>query len=185
MSPLALADLNLNGHATTNGTTHSNGATHANGASTTTYTKAAAPAAAPTHATTSPSAFSFSTRAIHIGSEPSLSASSAVVPSLDLSTTYAQSRVGEHKGFEYSRSANPTRLALERVLASLEGGADKLLEENLLKEGKSLEAWEAGPAALAFSSGSAATATVVSGLTGQGGHIVSVGDVYGGTSRCE
>ncbi|KAI5476266.1 cystathionine gamma-lyase [Pseudohyphozyma bogoriensis] len=124
----------------------------------------------------------FATRALHVGSEPELSASSAVIPAIELSTTYSQSRAGvPHKGFEYTRSANPTRLALERVLASLEG-ADVLLDENLRRDGK-LDDWEFGPAALAFSSGSAATATVVSGLAGNGGHVVSVGDVYGGTSR--
>lgn len=128
-----------------------------------------------------PSSFAFSTRALHIGSEHHLSASSAVIPSIDLSTTYAQSSVGTHRGFEYTRSANPTRLALERLLASLEG-ADILLDAELEAKGK-LESWEGGPAALAFSSGSAATATIVSGLAGQGGHVVSVGDVYGGTSR--
>lgn len=114
----------------------------------------------------------FSTRALHVGSEPSLSASSAVVPELSLSTTYQQSSVGVHRGYEYTRSSNPTRLALERQLATLEGNADRLLEENLAAEGLS-EGWEAGPAALAFASGSAATATVVSGLAGRGGHIVS------------
>lgn len=57
-----------------------------------------------------------------------------------------------------------------------------LLEDELRKEGR-VESWDGGPAALAFSSGSAATATVVGGLVGQGGHILSVADVYGGTSR--
>lgn len=121
---------------------------------------------------TSIDSLAFSTRALHIGSEPSLSASSGVVPALDLSTTYQQSSVGQHRGFEYTRSSNPVRLALERQLASLEGNADALLEDNLAAEGLS-EGWEAGPAALAFASGSAATATVVSGLAGRGGHIVS------------
>ncbi|ORY88248.1 pyridoxal phosphate-dependent transferase [Leucosporidium creatinivorum] len=125
---------------------------------------------------------SFSTRALHIGSEPSLSASNGVVPELSLSTTYQQSKVGQHRGYEYSRSDNPTRRALERQLASLEGNADRLLEENLVAEGLN-EGWEAGSAAVAFASGSAATATVISGLASRGGHIVSVGDVYGGTSR--
>ena len=69
------------------------------------------------------------------------------------------------------QSSNPTRLALERVLASLEG-ADEKLAENLASAGLT-EGWEGGPAALAFASGSAATATVVSGLAGRGGHIVS------------
>lgn len=101
----------------------------------------------------------FSTRALHVGSEHTLSSVSAVIPSINLSTTYAQSHVGVHKGFEYTRSANPTRLALERVLASLEK-ADTALLDSLRAEGIAEEVWEGGPAALAFSSGSAATATV-------------------------
>ncbi|GAA6016731.1 hypothetical protein JCM10207_000162 [Rhodosporidiobolus poonsookiae] len=124
----------------------------------------------------------FATRAIHVGSEPALSSSGGVATPLDLSTTYQQTRVGQHKGFEYTRSANPTRLALERALASLEG-ADGLLSQKLRDEGTSEEQWEDGPAAVAFASGSAATATVIQELAGNGGHIVSVGDVYGGTSR--
>lgn len=125
----------------------------------------------------------FATRALHVGSEPELSASSAVIPSIDLSTTYAQYPLGTHKGFEYTRSANPTRLALERCLASLEQ-SDVLLSSALLAQGiDEKKEWEGGPSAVAFSSGSAATATVVSGLAGQGGHMVCVGDVYGGTSR--
>ncbi|SCZ96885.1 BZ3500_MvSof-1268-A1-R1_Chr4-1g06818 [Microbotryum saponariae] len=127
---------------------------------------------------------SFETRAIHIGSEPYLSSSAGVVPSLDLSTTYAQSAAGQpSKGFEYSRSSNPTRLALERLVASLEGKADIALEKNLRAQGIESKSFGGGPAAVAFASGSAATATVVSGLAGQAGHVVSVGDVYGGTSR--
>ncbi|BGP43079.1 cystathionine gamma-lyase cys3 [Rhodotorula kratochvilovae] len=126
---------------------------------------------------------SFATRAIHVGSEPELSASSGVSTPLDLSTTYRQSRVGEHKGFEYSRSANPTRLAYERLLASLEG-ADVLLADALRASGTAdPSTFEAGPAGVAFASGSAATATAIQALAGAGGHIVSVGDVYGGTSR--
>lgn len=79
-------------------------------------------------------------------------------------------------------------MALERALAGLEGG-DVLLRDALISEGYSLDGeeggkvWEGGPAAVAVSSGSAATATVVSGLVGVNGHIVCVGDVYGGTSR--
>lgn len=83
------------------------------------------------------------------------------------------------QGYEYSRSDNPTRAALERLVASLEG-ADWRLEQALASRS---EPWTAGAAAIAVASGSAATATVVSGLAGQGGEIVSVGDVYGGTSR--
>ncbi|GAA5943307.1 hypothetical protein JCM3775_002612 [Rhodotorula graminis] len=128
-------------------------------------------------------AHAFATRAIHVGSEPELSISGGVSTPLDLSTTYRQTRVGEHKGFEYSRSANPTRLAYERLIASLEG-ADVLLAAALREQGVTDPAkFEAGPGGLAFASGSAATATAIQALAGQGGHIVSVGDVYGGTSR--
>ena len=130
---------------------------------------------------TSAPRYALATRAIHVGSEPSLSASSSVIPDLSLSTTYEQSSIGIHNGFEYSRSSNPNRLALERLLASLEG-ADALLEKRLREEGR-FDGWQGGPASLSFSSGSAATATVVSGLAGIGGHVVSVSDVYGGTSR--
>ncbi|PPQ99933.1 hypothetical protein CVT24_009568 [Panaeolus cyanescens] len=107
----------------------------------------------------------FGTRAIHVGSDPS-EETGAVIPSISLSTTYKQSAIGVHKaskpiGFEYSRSGNPNRNALEAQLASLEaGGAD----------------------AIAFASGSATTATVLQSL-GPGAHIVSVNDVYGGTFR--
>lgn len=121
----------------------------------------------------------FSTKAIHVGSEPEHSASNGVSPAIDLSTTYSQGTIGATK-FEYSRSSNPTRLALERQLAALEG-ADVLLRRNLANEGLGED--DSTPAALALSSGSTATATVVQSLAGNGGHIVSVGDVYGGTSR--
>jgi len=102
----------------------------------------------------------FGTRAIHVGSEPSAE-TGAVIPSISLSTTYKQDGVGKHKGFEYSRSGNPNRNALEATLASLESG---------------------GAYALAFSSGSSTTATVLQSL-GPDAHIVSVNDVYGGTFR--
>ncbi|TFK47615.1 hypothetical protein OE88DRAFT_1686028 [Heliocybe sulcata] len=102
----------------------------------------------------------FGTRAVHIGSDPD-SATGAVIPSISLSTTYKQDGVGKHKGYEYSRSGNPNRNAFEETLASLESG---------------------GSFALAFSSGSATTATVLQSL-GPNAHIISVNDVYGGTFR--
>ncbi|KIY43495.1 hypothetical protein FISHEDRAFT_62576 [Fistulina hepatica ATCC 64428] len=101
----------------------------------------------------------FGTRAIHVGSQPS-EETGAVIPAISLSTTYEQKGIGNHKGFEYSRSANPNRDALESMLASLESGAQ----------------------GIAFSSGSATTATVLQSL-GPNAHIISVNDVYGGTSR--
>ncbi|KAJ7903458.1 Cys/Met metabolism PLP-dependent enzyme-domain-containing protein [Mycena olivaceomarginata] len=102
----------------------------------------------------------FATRAIHVGSEPSAE-TNAVIPPINLSTTFKQNGVGNHKGFEYTRSQNPSRAALEAMLASIEtGGAD----------------------ALAFASGSAATATVIQSL-GSDAHIIAVNDVYGGTWR--
>ncbi|KAI0077593.1 hypothetical protein K474DRAFT_1661520 [Panus rudis PR-1116 ss-1] len=102
----------------------------------------------------------FGTRAIHVGSEASTE-TGAVIPAISLSTTYKQDAIGSHKGFEYSRSGNPNRNALETTLASIEVG---------------------GAYALAFSSGSATTATVLQAL-GPDSHIISVNDVYGGTFR--
>src|SRR5262245_60508144 len=64
----------------------------------------------------------FETRAVHVGQAPD-AASGAVVAPITLSTTFAQTAVGEHKGFEYGRSGNPTRAALEACVASLEGAA--------------------------------------------------------------
>ncbi|KAF8198494.1 Cys/Met metabolism PLP-dependent enzyme-domain-containing protein [Pholiota molesta] len=102
----------------------------------------------------------FGTRAIHVGSDAN-EETGAVIPPISLSTTYKQTAIGVHKGFEYSRSGNPNRNALEATLASIEAG---------------------GATALAFASGSATTATVLQAL-GPNSHIVSVNDVYGGTFR--
>ncbi|KAH8117193.1 Cys/Met metabolism PLP-dependent enzyme-domain-containing protein [Phellopilus nigrolimitatus] len=103
---------------------------------------------------------SFGTRAVHTASEPSQE-TGAVIPPISLSTTYAQSAVGVHKGYEYTRSGNPNRDQLETLLASLESG---------------------GAYGLAFASGSATTATVLQAL-GTDAHVLSVNDVYGGTFR--
>jgi len=102
----------------------------------------------------------FGTLAIHVGSDPDPE-TGAVIPAISLSTTYKQDGVGNHKGFEYSRSGNPNRQALEAMLAALESG---------------------GTHAIAFSSGSAGTATMVQAV-GPNAHILSVNDVYGGTFR--
>jgi len=101
----------------------------------------------------------FETRAIHAGQEPDPATGAVIVPIYQTST-FAQSEVGVHHGYEYARTGNPTRTALETCLASLEGG----------KHG------------LAFASGCAATATVMT-LFKSGDHIVSSDDVYGGTYR--
>ncbi|KAJ7650163.1 Cys/Met metabolism PLP-dependent enzyme-domain-containing protein [Roridomyces roridus] len=102
----------------------------------------------------------FGTRAIHVGSEPSTE-TGAVIPPISLSTTFKQNGVGNHLGFEYTRSQNPSRAQLEAMLASIETG---------------------GAEALAFASGSAATATVIQSL-GSDAHAIAVNDVYGGTWR--
>ncbi|KAJ7475926.1 Cys/Met metabolism PLP-dependent enzyme-domain-containing protein [Mycena latifolia] len=102
----------------------------------------------------------FATRAVHVGSEPSAE-TGAVIPPISMSTTFKQNGVGNHKGFEYTRSQNPSRAALEAMLASIETG---------------------GANALAFSSGSAATGTVLQSV-GADAHIIAVNDVYGGTWR--
>jgi cystathionine gamma-lyase len=99
------------------------------------------------------------TLAIHGGQHPE-PVTGAVMPPIFQTSTYAQKAPGEHTGFEYSRTQNPTRYALERALASLEGGRF----------------------GFAFASGCAATTTIVQ-LFDAGSHIVSVDDVYGGTFR--
>ncbi|KAL8610555.1 hypothetical protein ACOMHN_006275 [Nucella lapillus] len=102
----------------------------------------------------------FATNAIHKGQEPEQWNSMAVVPLISTSTTFKQSAPGVHKGFEYSRSGNPTRSCLEKCIASLEGAKH----------------------ALCYASGLASTLNVVH-LLKQGDHIISMDDVYGGTNR--
>ncbi len=101
----------------------------------------------------------FETRAIHAGQDPD-PVTGAVVPPITLSTTFAQQRVARHRGWEYGRSGNPTRDALEACLASLEGAR-----------------W-----GLAFASGLAAEDAVLRQLP-PGAGIVLGGDAYGGTFR--
>jgi Cystathionine beta-lyases/cystathionine gamma-synthases len=101
----------------------------------------------------------FSTKAIHAGQEPDPGTGAVMTPIFQTST-YAQSGLGENKGYEYSRSGNPTRTALEACIAALENG----------KYG------------LAFASGLAAEQGVLS-LLKSGDHLVSCDDLYGGTYR--
>jgi cystathionine beta-lyase/cystathionine gamma-synthase len=101
----------------------------------------------------------FETRAIHEGQEPDPATGSVVVPIYQTST-YAQDAVGQHKGYDYSRVANPTRTALQMCLASLESA-------------------EHG---VAFASGMAAVTTVMH-LVHPSERVVSVNDVYGGVYR--
>jgi cystathionine beta-lyase/cystathionine gamma-synthase len=101
----------------------------------------------------------FSTRAIHAGQKPDPATGAVVVPIYQTST-FAQDAVGKHRGYEYARTGNPTRAALEQCIASLEGGAH----------------------GLAFASGMAAEAAVMQ-LLKPGDHTVAVDDLYGGTYR--
>jgi cystathionine beta-lyase/cystathionine gamma-synthase len=101
----------------------------------------------------------FSTKAIHVGQEPDPTTGAVIVPIYQTST-YQQEEPGVHKGFDYSRTANPTRSALEACLASLENARH----------------------CLAFSSGVAATSAVIN-LLSAGDHVVVGDDVYGGTFR--
>jgi cystathionine gamma-synthase len=105
-------------------------------------------------------ALGFETRAIHAGQYPD-PATGAVVTSISLSTTFAQDAVGDHKGYEYSRSGNPTRAALEVCLASLENGAH----------------------GLAFASGLSAEDAILRALVRPGQRILLGNDAYGGTFR--
>jgi cystathionine gamma-synthase len=101
----------------------------------------------------------FETRAIHEGQEPD-PATGALTTPIYLTSTYVQDAVGEHKGYDYSRVANPTRTALQQCLASLESA-------------------EYG---LAYSSGLGATTTIMH-LLNPGDRVVLIADVYGGVYR--
>ncbi|HKH77584.1 MAG TPA: cystathionine gamma-synthase [Rubrobacteraceae bacterium] len=101
----------------------------------------------------------FATRAIHAGQNPDPATGATIVPIYQTST-YTQQAPGQHKGYEYSRTANPTRTALEECVASLEGARY----------------------GLAFASGLAATTATLSILS-PGDHVVAGDDLYGGTYR--
>lgn len=101
----------------------------------------------------------FATRVIHAGQEPDPT-TGALMPPIYANSTYLQESPGVHKGFEYGRSHNPTRSALERCVADLEGGTR----------------------AFAFASGLAAISTVLE-LLDAGSHVVSGNDLYGGSFR--
>ena len=103
--------------------------------------------------------YKFATRAIHAGQEPDPTTGAVMTP-IYATSTYAQSSPGVHKGYEYARTQNPTRMAFERCLADLEGGR---------------HGW-------AFASGLAASATLLDALPA-GSHIVALDDLYGGTYR--
>ena len=106
-----------------------------------------------------PAEYGFETLAIHAGQAPDPH-SGAVVPPVSLATTFAQEEVGRHSGYEYSRSGNPTRHALETCLAALEGASH----------------------GLAFSSGLAAEDGILRCLS-PGDHVIIPNDAYGGTFR--
>ncbi len=101
----------------------------------------------------------FDTRAIHVGQEPDEATGAITVP-IHLATTFVQTAPGQHQGFEYARTSNPTRVALERCVAGLEGA-------------------EHG---MAFASGMAAEDALV-GMMRPGDHVVLGTDAYGGTFR--
>ncbi|XQA77664.1 cystathionine gamma-synthase [Xanthomonas sacchari] len=104
-------------------------------------------------------ALALATLAIHGGQHPDPT-TGAVMPPIYATSTYAQSSPGEHQGFEYSRTHNPTRFAYERCVAALEGGSR----------------------GFAFASGMAATATVIE-LLDSGSHVIAMDDLYGGSYR--
>ncbi len=101
----------------------------------------------------------FATRCVHAGQEPDPTTGAVMMP-IYTTSTYVQQSPGVHKGYDYARTKNPTRLAFERCIADLEGGS----------------------AAFAFASGLAAIATVLECLD-HGSHIIAVDDLYGGSRR--
>jgi len=106
-----------------------------------------------------PDAPGLGTRAIHAGQHPDPSTGAIMTP-IYATSTYVQESPGRHRGYEYSRTQNPTRMAYERCVADLEGGV----------------------AGFAFASGLAAAATVLD-LLDSGSHIIAMDDLYGGTYR--
>src|ERR687886_215049 len=103
--------------------------------------------------------YRFGTRAVHAGQEPDPSTGAIMTP-IYATSTYVQQSPGVHKGFEYSRSQNPTRFAYERCVADLEGGTR----------------------GFAFASGLAAMSTVME-LLDPGDHLMPADDLYGGSYR--
>ena len=101
----------------------------------------------------------FATRSIHAGQSPDPSTGAVMTP-IYATSTYVQESPGKHKGYEYSRSQNPTRNAYERCIADLESGS----------------------AGYAFASGMAATATALE-LLDSGAHVIAMEDLYGGSRR--
>jgi len=101
----------------------------------------------------------FATRCVHAGQEPDPTTGAVMMP-IYTTSTYVQQSPGVHKGYDYARTKNPTRLAFERCIADLEGGN----------------------AGFAFASGLAAIATVLECLD-HGSHIIAVDDLYGGSRR--
>src|SRR6266568_1858004 len=99
----------------------------------------------------------FGTRAIHAGQQPDPTTGAIMTP-IYATSTYVQQSPGVHKGFEYSRSQNPTRFAYEKCVAALESGSR----------------------GFAFASGLAATATILDALD-TGDHVIASDDQYGGT----
>ncbi|MDE1898509.1 MAG: PLP-dependent transferase [Xanthomonadaceae bacterium] len=104
-------------------------------------------------------ALGLGTRAIHAGQAPDPSTGAIMTP-IYATSTYVQESPGKHKGYEYSRTQNPTRMAFERCVADLEGGI----------------------AGFAFASGLAAASTVLD-LLDSGSHVIAMDDLYGGTYR--
>src|SRR5262249_48959694 len=109
--------------------------------------------------TTKSNQLDFATRCIHAGQEPDPTTGAVMVP-IYTTSTYVQQSPGVHKGFDYARTKNPTRMAFERCIADLEGGS----------------------AAFAFASGLAAIATALECLD-HGSHVIAVDDLYGGSRR--
>src|ERR1700685_2449378 len=101
----------------------------------------------------------FATKAVHAGQRPDPTTGAIMTP-VYMTSTYVQEGPGVHKGFDYARTVHPTRLALEANIAALEGGAH----------------------GLCFSSGMAATSTIIEMLDSVD-HVVSCNDLYGGTYR--
>src|SRR5437016_3409556 len=108
---------------------------------------------------TRPNQLGFATRCVHAGQTPDPTTGAVMMP-IYATSTYVQESPGVHKGYDYARTQNPTRMAFERCVADLEGGS----------------------AGFAFASGLSAIATMLDCLD-HGAHVIAIDDLYGGTRR--
>ncbi len=144
---------------------------------------AAVETASPSDTKSHHSSYRLDTLCVHAGTSPH-PITGAVTTTISLSSTFAQKSPGVHHGFEYSRSGNPSRQALETAIAALEGAkyGQSFLSHSLTSHYLICCGVVWNEIAFAFSTGSAATSSLIH-LLKSGDHIICIDDVFGGTNR--